>query len=276
MTYKPEIAIIMRSDEVLEIYKFTRCTVNTSFGPVDRCYFGRISNIEVMIVYGRFNGQKLPSDQINYQQTMEAIYNMGVRKVIGTFVVGGIKRSSSVGDVYIVKDIVGMGNYHIMVNQKDSFHNAEMYNPVCGELTSQLERAAQNMPYTVVTDAVYVCFHGWPRIETKAELAFYEKMGWDIVGQTIDPEATIARLYGMCYAAIAVQIDDPNYRENEIKKIQDGKKSENSMNITQCRKRTTEMILEFLKTSNKDTCTSCQNISRKNTSFREFPAWCYE
>lgn len=93
MTYKPEIAIIMRSDEVLEIYKFTRCTVNTSFGPVDRCYFGRISNIEVMIVYGRFNGQKLPSDQINYQQTMEAIYNMGVRKVIGTFVVGGIKRS---------------------------------------------------------------------------------------------------------------------------------------------------------------------------------------
>ena len=266
----------MRSDEILEKYKFKRHTVNTSFGPVDRCYFGKINDIEIMIVYGRFNGQKVPADQINYQQTMEAIYNMGVKKVVGTFVVGGIKRSSNVGDLYIIRDIVGMGNYHIQVNQVDSFHNAEMYNPVCNELTLCFECAAKKMPYKVVTDAVYVCFHGWPRIETKAELDFYEKMGWDIVGQTIDPEATLARLYGMCYAAIAVQIDNPNYRENEIKKIEAGKISENSMNISQCRQRTTELVLEFLKISTANKCTLCKNISRKNKSFREFPAWCYE
>lgn len=276
MKFKPEIALIMRSDDIIKDWGLTRYTVNTSFGPVDRCFFGKIYDIEVMLVYGRFNGQKVPSDMINYQQTMEAILNMGVKKVIGTFVVGGIKENSDIGDVYIIDDIVGMGNYHIYVNQLSSFHNAEMLNPICQELTEQLRRVAKLMPFKVNTHAIYVCFHGWPRIETKAELAFYNKMGWDVVGQTCDPEATVARLLGLCYAALAVQIDDPQYREKNIQSINKSIKNDNTMNITKCRKRTTEMVLKFLQTYEKCNCTSCCQINRSNTSFLEFPESFYE
>ena len=32
---------------------------------------------------------------------------------------------------YVLGDLVGMGNYHISVNQQYGFHNAEMYRPFC-------------------------------------------------------------------------------------------------------------------------------------------------
>ena len=42
MNFKPEIAIIMRSDEVIKEFNLKRVTINTSFGPVHRCFVGNI------------------------------------------------------------------------------------------------------------------------------------------------------------------------------------------------------------------------------------------
>ncbi len=44
-------------------------------------------------------------------------------------------------------------------------------------LTNMLKKAANKVSFDVITDATYVCFHGWPRIETKAELDFYNRNG---------------------------------------------------------------------------------------------------
>ena len=54
----------------------------------------------------------------------------------------------------------------------------------------------------------------WSNVDP--ELEFYNKQGWDIVGQTCDPEATFARLNQLCYAGVAVQIDDPTGRADYI------------------------------------------------------------
>ena len=273
---KPEVAFIMRSDEIIKEYNLKRITVDTSYGPINRCYFGNVLGIDIMIIYGRFNGQKVPSDMINYQQNVEAVKNMGCKNLVGTFVVGGIVPDRNAGTTYVLGDIVGMGNYHIEVNQKYGFHNAEMYNPFCEELTSQLKQASEKMKFEVIKDAVYVCFHGWPRIETKAELNFYNKMGWDIVGQTCDPEATCARLAGLCYAGIAVQIDDPMHREKDIESFDSKKANSNSLSISRYRKNTTSIIMQFLKDFRKNNCGKCCNLKRTNNSFKEFPEFMYE
>lgn len=273
---KPEVAFIMRSDEIIKEYNLKRITVDTSYGPINRCYFGNVLGIDIMIIYGRFNGQKVPSDMINYQQNVEAVKNMGCKNLVGTFVVGGIVPNRNAGTTYVLGDIVGMGNYHIEVNQKYGFHNAEMYNPFCEELTSQLKQASEKMKFEVIKDAVYVCFHGWPRIETKAELNFYNKMGWDIVGQTCDPEATCARLAGLCYAGIAVQIDDPMHREKDIERFDSKKANSNSLSISRYRKNTTSIIMQFLKDFRKNNCGKCCNLKRTNNSFKEFPEFMYE
>ncbi len=43
-------------------------------------------------------------------------------------------------------------------------------------------------------------------------MAFYANNGWDIVGQTLDPEATLARQSGCHYGALAATIDDHKLR----------------------------------------------------------------
>ena len=277
MNFKPEIAIIMRSDEVIKKFNLKRVTINTSFGPVHRCFVGKIYDVPVLVIYGRFNSEKVPSSEINFEQTIEAVKNSGCKKLIGTFVVGGINPKMPQGSVYVLGDLVGMGNYNIHWNQNEPFHNAEMYEPFCPILTKKLCEASEKMPFPVKQDATYVSFYGYPRIETKKELEFYNRQGWDIVGQTCDGEATCARLNQICYAAVAVQIDDPNSRKDYVDNLKVNKKKNQYVEtIKSCRERTTKIVLQFLKDYKEESCPVCSKMSRKNNNFREFPDYFYE
>lgn len=277
MNFKPEIAIIMRSDEVIKEFNLKRVTINTSFGPVHRCFVGKIYDVPVLVIYGRFNSEKVPSSEINFEQTIEAVKNSGCKKLIGTFVVGGINPKMPQGSVYVLGDLVGMGNYNIHWNQNEPFHNAEMYEPFCPILTKKLCKASEKMPFPVKQDATYVSFYGYPRIETKKELEFYNRQGWDIVGQTCDGEATCARLNQICYAAVAVQIDDPNSRKDYVDNLKVNKKKNQYVEtIKSCRERTTKIVLQFLKDYKEESCPVCSKMSRKNNNFREFPDYFYE
>lgn len=157
---KPKIAIIIRSDELITKFNLKRITVNTSFGPVHRCYIGKIYNVPVLLIYGRFNGEKVPSSQINFEQTIEVVKNMNIDKLIGTFVVGGINPNRPKGSVYVLGDFVSMGNYNINWNRTTPFRNAEMFEPFCPTLISKLKDAADKMPFEVIKDAIYVSFTG--------------------------------------------------------------------------------------------------------------------
>lgn len=275
--FKPEIAIIMRSDETIKKFNLKRISINTSFGPVHRSYIGNIYGVPVLIIYGRFNGEKVPSSQINFQQTIEAVKNSGAKKLIGTFVVGGINPKMPQESVYVLGNLIGMGNYNIGWSQNYPFHNAEMFEPFCFNLTHQLCLASRKMPFRVKENATYVSFYGYPRIETKAELEFYNRQGWDIVGQTCDPEATFARLNQICYAGIAVQIDDPGGRADYIESLKtNSRKDAYIESIKSCRERTTKIILQFLKDYKKYDCDVCSKMSRKNNNFKEFPDEFYE
>ena len=44
--FKPEIAIIMRSDETIKKFNLKRISINTSFGPVHRSYIGNIYGVK--------------------------------------------------------------------------------------------------------------------------------------------------------------------------------------------------------------------------------------
>lgn len=274
---QPQIAIIMRDDQMLKDFNLKRVTIPTSFGPVHRCYYGEVYGVPVLIVYGRFNGEKSPSGEINHQQTIEAIKNCGIKRVIGTFVVGGIKKEYDQGTVFVINDFIGMGNYKIRWDYNEPFHNAEMIQPICKDLENQLIEAAKDKDFQVVTNATYVCFQGYPRIETRAELKFYEMIGADCVGQTLDPEATICRLNGLCYGAVCVQIDSPASRTQYADEIKNSTaKTPYNMSIKDCRKYTTAIILDFLKNFKETECSVCGKLKRKNNSFTQFPEFFYE
>lgn len=274
--FQPEIGLIIRDDAMIKQFALKRVTVNTSYGPVNRCFYGEVYGVRVLLLYGRFNGQKVPSHDINHQQNIEVFKNCGVKKLIGTFVVGGIQKKNPAGSVFVIDNMIGMGNYKINWDRNKSFHNAEMITPFCEDLTNQLKLASQKMDFPVFQSATYVCFNGYPRIETSAELDFYEKMGWDIVGQTLDPEATIARLNGICYGGVAVQIDDPNSRNKFVQDSKTNSEKKYVETIKSCRARTSKIIDRFLRDYKSNDCIVCCKLKRENLDFREFPDEFYE
>jgi len=201
-------AVIARPNDYMKYSQVRHVIVETERGVHTRCYLAKHNGINFLIIYGRFDRVRKTSIDINYVLTQEAISFLGIKTVVGTFVVGSINENDRAGTVYIPHDYVGLGGFHQSRNLETGFRNVDMFEPFCRNLRDCLSSAADSCDFAVNLTGVYACFHGYPRIETAAELKYYQSMGWDVVGQTLDPEATLAREAGCHYAALAVTIDD--------------------------------------------------------------------
>ena len=268
-----EIGIVGRFDAELQKYKFKRVFIPTKYGLMDRAFWAMVEGKSVLVIYGRFDKERTISEDINFEKTQAAFNAARVKTIIGTFVTGGIQKKYRIGSVFIVSDIVGLGGYRKSLFKKRGFKNVDLYRPFCEKIRWALIRGTKEVKFPVYTKGVYACFHGYPRIETEAELDFYEKMGWDIVGQTLDPEATLARESRCCYAAVAVTIDDPKTRAQFLA----GDKSARALTrdaIPKGRLKTTELIFKSLKyvpPLNKRRCTCGHQFHSEKDYFRYLP-----
>lgn len=204
---KADIGIILRCDNLIKNYNLKKVSISTKFGDVDRMYIGEVHNKSIAVLYGRFKGVRTTSEKIDYEQNQAAFNKLGVKTIIGSFIVGAISSQHRVGEIFIPNDYVGLGNFSNNFLPEKPFKNVDMYRPFCDNLIHTLKNAAHsiNIP---IKSGIYLSFNGYPRIETKAELDFYEKNGWDIVGQTLDVEATMARQDRCHYVAICALTDD--------------------------------------------------------------------
>jgi len=268
-----EIGIIGRFDAELLKHKFKRVVIPTKYGLMDRAFYGKVNRRSILAIYGRFDKDRTVSEDINFEKTQAAFNAVGVKTIIGTFVTGGIQKKYNIGSVFIVSDIVGMGGYHQSLYKKGGFKNVDMYQPFCNEVREALIKGSETCKFSVNASGVYVCFHGYPRIETKSELDFYEKMDWDIVGQTLDPEATLARESGCCYAAVAVTIDNPKTRGKFLSG--DGKARKKTQDaIPDGRIKTTEIVfnaIKYIPPPKKRKCVCGHKFHSEKSHFRYLP-----
>lgn len=216
MKWNLQIAIVARPDWFIKEYDCKRVIIETPVGIHTHCFLGHWKDCAFLIIYGRFERIKRTSTDINFELTQSVINMLGIKRVIGTFVVGTIKKNASAGDVYLPDEMIGFGGYNQSLNKEKGFRNIDMFSPMCKQLHSILVNSSSKVNFKVIPKGTYVCFHHFPRIETKTELEFYERNSWDIVGQTLDPEATLARESGCHYACIAAAIDDVQIRTRLI------------------------------------------------------------
>ena len=268
-----DVGIVGRFDAELEKYDFKRITIPTRYGLMDRAFWGIVDERSVLVIYGRFDEKRGLAEDINFEKTQCAFNELGVKTIIGTFVVGAIQKQYPIGSVLIVSDLVGLGGYRQSLHKEGGFKNADMYNPFCAEVRDALKKAASEVSFTVFGNGIYACFHGYPRIETKAEIEFYEKMGWDIVGQTLDPEATLARESKCCYAAVAVTIDDPQTRERFMNGAEEARLLTQGA-IPKGRLKTAELVFKALRhipTPETRKCICGHDFHGEKSHFRHLP-----
>ena len=265
------VAVIARPDWFMQETRVRQMVIETERGVHVRCCLAEHEGNRFLIVYGRFDRVRTQACGIDFELTQAAISLLGISTIVGTFSVGSIFDEDTAGGIFVPHDFVGLGGHRASLNTANGFRNVDMMHPFCGEVRTNLSNAATSMEFEVATEAVYACFHGYPRIETEAELNFYRQMGWRIGGQTIDPEATLAREAGCHYGAIAATIDDRELRACFLSKDPTARDAIDE-NIKVGRRRTFDLFLSALPslvclTGKSCNCAEQASHVRKRSNF---------
>ncbi len=209
------VAVIARPDDFMAHTDPVQLIIETEAGVHLRCYLAAHGGQEFLLIYGRVDRRRRTTEGLNYTITQRVVDFLGVEVLIGTFIVGSVQPNAVAGEVVVPTDLVGLGPHHqsIAVDGPWGFRTVDMYWPFCDSVKNILLAARYGSPVAAPAKCVYGTFHGWPRIETAAELDLYTRQGLDVVGQTLDPEATLAKESGVHYGALAVPVDDEAIRE---------------------------------------------------------------
>jgi 5'-deoxy-5'-methylthioadenosine phosphorylase len=172
----------------------------------------------------------LPPHRINYRANLFALYQAGVKKIIGVSIVGGIRSDMTPGHFVFPDQLIDYTHDRPSTFFEDHFervHHTDFTYPYCPQLRELFIRSSQQLNLSYSDDATYGVTQG-PRFETIAEINRLERDGCDIVGMTAMPEALLARELNMSYASIAVvgdkaagRSDGLRNRMEEIKDVVD-------------------------------------------------------
>ncbi len=255
--------------EVLE-----KVRLKTPFGePSSDILVAKIGDKGVCFLARHGEGHAYPPHLVPYRANLWAFKELGVKRVLGIFAVGGINRSFKPGDFVVVDDLLDFTK-----GRRDTYYEGKFSVYVCGEDkpaellrkgkvvhidASQLYcpqmRAvlvevfeALGLPYH--PSGVYACTEG-PRFETPAEIRAIERLGGDVVGMTGYPEVVLARELTMCYAGLCVVANPAagiaGYRLTSDEVINLMKKKEQELG---------RVIMEFLKRLPEDRTCGCDRI----------------
>ena len=194
-------------NQLSDIEVLRRQAVRTPYGePSGALTFGAIAGHEVVFLARHGYGHTIPPHEVNYRANVWALHAQGVKNVVSTAAVGGIRGDLKPGALVVPDHIIDYthgraGTFFTLTDR--GVHHIDFTLPYCQTLRAACLKAAQQAGEKVVDGGVYAATQG-PRLETAAEINRLERDGADMVGMTGMPEAALARELGLCYATIAV------------------------------------------------------------------------
>lgn len=180
----------------------------TPYGyPSDSVLVGTFEGQEVAFVPRHARNHHIPPHRVPYKANLAALKSLGVYHVIGTCVVGSLRREIVPGS-FVVPD-----QFIDFTHGRDDTFDADrqlvhlpMGEPYCKTLSGVAADVLHSLGVPTVDRGTVVVIQG-PRFSTKAESAMYALLGGDIVNMTQYPEVYFARELGLCYTSIASVTD---------------------------------------------------------------------
>ncbi len=141
---------------------------------------------------------------INYRANMWGFKEIGVERIISINAVGGINIEMKPGDLVVPDQVIDKTHGRASTfYDRDEIVHVDFTTPYCPELRKAILTVGESSGKEVKGSGTYVCVNG-PRLESRAEIEYFSKIGADLVGMTAMPEACLARELELCYAIIAV------------------------------------------------------------------------
>lgn len=207
---KPKLGIIGGSGmcSFPELTVLSRVRPETKYGlPSDDiaiCEYG-----DQLIAFLPRHGLKhiLAPHKVPYKANLAALKEIGVEYVIGTCIVGSLRKEIAPGSLVLLDQFVNLTWGRDDSTETDgSFIHLPMGEPYCGHLRRKVLEIASVTGTAIVPQGTAAVIQG-PRFSTAAESRWLSKNGWDVVNMTQYPECYFARELGLCYAAVAAVTD---------------------------------------------------------------------
>ena len=180
--------------------------IKTPYGMPSSSYMiGRFAGKKVAFLTRHGVRHAIPPHKVNYRANIWGFKKLGVERILSIGATGGIRKSISPGSLVIPDQIIDVtaGRNSTFFDKCDEVFHIDLTEPYCNDLRKVMFKAAARIGISVKKKGIYICTNG-PRLETKAEISFFSRIGADIVGMTAMPEAALAREAEVCYAGIAV------------------------------------------------------------------------
>ncbi len=164
--------------------------------PSDPPRVGHHAGVSVAFLPRHGKDHRIPPHKLNHRANLWALKEIGATHILGTSSTGSLKDTIRPGSFVVPHDFIGFWDIPTYFDDR-VVHATPSLDPT---LRAALAAAAKDANAVFKDRGVYVQTTG-PRLETRAEIAFFKSIG-DVVGMTMASEATLASELGIPYASL--------------------------------------------------------------------------
>jgi len=186
-----------------------RVAVSTPFGePSDELVIGDLDGRRVAFLARHGRDHRFQPHRVNYRANLWALRSVGVRQILSPCAVGSLREELGPGAIVVPDQVVDRtwGRPHTLYEEEGPVVHVGFADPYCPHGRQVVVDAARSAGKQVEDGGVLVVING-PRFSSKAESRWHQQAGWDVVGMTAMPEASLARELAMCFTTIALVTD---------------------------------------------------------------------
>lgn len=171
---------------------------------------GNWSGVPIEFVTRHGVDHSVPPSKVNYRANIQALKDLGIKKILAINVVGSVDPKLKAGDLQIVTDFIdftsGREDTFFDGVQPGGVQHVDVVDAYDREFGAILTSSAAEIGIEVKQNGIYAGFNG-PRFETPAEIRLAALAGATVVGMTGCPEVTLACEAGLRYASIALCVN---------------------------------------------------------------------
>ena len=204
----PEVGVFGGSGFYRFLDDVEEIELETPYGPPSApAAVGEIDGTPVAFIPRHGLHHEIPAHRINYRANVWAMRELGVRRLIGPCAAGALKAELGLGEFVVCDQFVDRTR-----GRADTFYDGPVAthvsaaDPYCPELGRLLVDTGRELGMPVRDGGTVVVVQG-PRFSTRAESAWFQAAGWDVINMTAYPECHLARELELCYANVSMVTD---------------------------------------------------------------------
>lgn len=215
---RPQVAIVLGTglggmadsivaEEIIAYHDIPHFVETTGLGHDGNLIVGTLGGKNVVAMQGRLHYYEgYTMKEITFP--LRVMHALGAGELVMSSAVGGMNPHLDRGDIVVLTDFINLMGDNPLIGWNDDRLGPrfpDMSEPFDAERRRIFESAALERG-TVVRRAVLVAVAG-PNLETAAEYRYLRRIGADVVGMSMVPEAIVAAHCGMKVLALSVVTD---------------------------------------------------------------------